>query len=219
MKAQSSLFSLKRSQHRWEETSHVHFARMTSQVRIFSLRPMWSGADTPLPLPCSPYRSATVNVWRHPASLWGHVSLSSNMSQEIKPWSKPGLTVEEQQGNIKALTVEKHGRLKVGLCGYCVCVCVSFLLIYFIRVVKLIQQSSRIVSTPGPPVGLRVLRFTVASLSCPTSTALIAFCLSAETFPRHLAACLSSLDSPSKSVTYSLHLTPHRAFLSQTLSK
>lgn len=52
-----------------------------------------------------------------------------------------------------------------------------------------------------------------------TSTALIAFCLSAETFPRHLAACLSSLDFPSKSVTYSLHLTPHRVFLSQTLSK
>lgn len=46
-----------------------------------------------------------------------------------------------------------------------------------------------------------------------TSTALIAFCLSAETFPRHLAACLSSLDFPSKSVTCSLHLTPHRVFL------
>lgn len=41
--------------------------------------------------------------------------------------------------------------------------------------------------------------------------------------PGHLAACLSSLDSLlSKSVTYSLYLTPHGAFLlllSQTLSK
>lgn len=57
----------------------------------------------------------------------------------------------------------------------CICVMVMvfmvlashFLLIPFIRAVKHIQQSSRIVSTLGPPVGLRVLRFTVASLSCP----------------------------------------------------
>lgn len=42
-----------------------------------------------------------------------------------------------------------------------------FLLILLIRAVKRIQQSQRIVSTRGPPVGLRVLRFTVASLSCP----------------------------------------------------
>lgn len=92
------------------------------------------------------------------------------MTQEIKPWSKPKVTVGWKQRNIKEFTVGKAGAVLVGCVLPVVTVVKAaphFLLILLIRAVKRIQQSQRIVSTHGPPVGLRVLRFTVASLSCP----------------------------------------------------
>lgn len=85
---------------------------------------------------------------------------------------------QRNRKNIKELTVERQkwlksdssryacmwngGRMSGGGGGWDFTLLVNFL----IRAVKPTQQSQRIVSTRRPPVGLPVLRFTVASLSC-----------------------------------------------------
>lgn len=216
--------ALRRNQHQCAETLHAILLVWLPRHKFVSppfFQSAWRG-NIMLSLFCSVRPSATVNALRHLGSLWGLVSLlyyASDMPQEIKPWSKTKPTVLEETGKHQRAYSRKADVVEVA----CVCVCVCAVSY------SLVNSPHKSRWAHSAVVENRVHSRASGGTACPevyccelvmsTSTALIAFCLSAETFPRHLAACLSSLDFPSKSVTYSLHLTPHTVFLSQTLSK